>query len=101
MITVKDKIGFIQRTYEGDTPKFRFIVSKIKKVVIGKKKMSVYSDKFYALDAEELEDTTECIDTSKGLLIIEEPFILHDDEIDYYEAVCAEWNKNPPKSIFD
>lgn len=102
MITTQNKIGYIQRTYnENDVPKFKFIVSKIKKVVIGKKKVSVYSDKFRTLDAEELESNTRFIDTSKGLLIVGEPFIVKDEQIDYFNAVCDNWNRNPPKGIFD
>lgn len=101
MITPKDKIGFIQRRYdENQIPHFKFIVSKIKKVVIGKKGTRVYSDRFYPLDAEELESNTKCIDSSKGILIVSEPFIVSDDKIPYFEAVCEHWNQNPPESIF-
>lgn len=102
MITTKNKIGYIQRTYNDEkVPKFKFIVSKIKKVVIGKKKVSVYSDKFYTLDADELESNTKMINTSKGLMLVCEPFIVEDDEIDYFNDVCDNWNANPPKSIFE
>lgn len=102
MITTKNKIGYIQRRYdENNIPKFKFVVAKIKKVVIGKTKTSVYSDKFYTLDAEELESNTKCIDTSKGLLLVNEPFIVKDEEINYFNAVVDNWNETSPKGIFD
>lgn len=102
MITTKNKIGYIQRRYdENNILKFKFVIAKIKKVVIGKKKTSVYSDKFYTLDAEELESNTKCIDASKGLLLVNEPFIVKDEEIDYFNAVVDNWNENPPKDIFN
>lgn len=102
MITPKDKIGFIRRLYdEKQIPHFRFIVSKINRVIIGKKGTRIYSDKFNPLDEEEIESNTRCIDTSKGILIVNEPFIVKDEEIAYFEAVCDRWNQTPPKSIFD
>ena len=77
MITTKNKIGYIQRRYdENNVPHFKFIVAKIKRVNIGVKSTKVYTKEFYPLDLEDLESTTEMFDTSKGIIIVQEPFIL-------------------------
>lgn len=102
MITTKDRIGLIQRRYdEQGVPHFKLIHSKVKKVVIGAKKTSVYSDRFYTLDAEELESNTSFINKENGFLIVGETFILKEEDIPYYEEVCKRWNENPPKSIWE
>ena len=102
MITTKNRIGYIQRRYdENNIPHFKFIVAKIKRVNIGVKSTKVYTKEFYPLDLEDLESTTEILDTSKGIIIVQEPFILKDDEEEYFQAVVDKWNEEPPKSIFE
>lgn len=99
MITTK--IGYIQRTYdENNIPHFKFIVAKVKSVRFGAKATKVYTKEFYPLDLEDLESTTEMIDT-KGIIIVQEPFMLKDGEEKYFQSVVDKWNKEPPKSIFD
>ena len=102
MITTKNRIGYISRTYnENNIPHFKFIVAKIKRVNIGVKSTKVYTKEFYPLDLADLESTTEMIDTSKGIIIVQEPFILKDGQEEYFQAVVERWNEEPPKSIFD
>ena len=102
MITTKNRIGYISRTYsENNIPHFKFIVAKVKSVRIGAKATKVYTKEFYPLDLEDLESTTEIIDTSKGIFIVQEPFILKDGEEKYFQSVVDKWNEEPPKSIFD
>ena len=102
MITTKNRIGYIQRRYdENNVPHFKLIVAKIKRVNIGVKSTKVYTKEFYPLDLEDLESTTEMFDTSKGIIIVQEPFILKDDEEEYFQDVVDRWNEEPPKSIFD
>lgn len=102
MITTKDRIAYIRRAIVNDVPQFKLITAKIKRVNICKNKTSVYSDRFNSLDLAELESNTEIINLSKGLLLVNEPFIISKEEdIKYLEAVCDCWNKNPPKSIFN
>ena len=101
MITTKDRIGYIQIRYdENNFPHFKFIVAKIKRVNIGVKSTKVYTKEFYPIDLEVLERTTEMVDTSNGIIVVQEPFILKDNE-EYFQAVVDKWNKEPPKSIFD
>lgn len=100
-ITTENKIGYIRRTYDNDVPNFKLIIGKIKRINIGKTKTSVYSDRFYPLEIEELESNTKFIDTSKGLIVVNEPFIINDEDIDYFNEVVRIWNENPPKSIWD
>ena len=98
MITPKDTIGFIQRrTDENGKETFKFIEAKVKRVNIGKTKTTVYTKEFYPLDMEEIESNTKMIDTSKGLLLVEEPFLLKDGKADYFKAVCDYWNTNGVK----
>lgn len=93
MITTKDTIGFISRRRDADgNETFKLIEAKVKRVVIGKTKISVYTKEFYPLDAEEIESNTKMIDTSKGILLVGEPFILKDGLSDYYKAVVEHWN---------
>ena len=95
-------IGYIQRIYdENNIPHFKFIVAKVKSVRIGAKATKVYTKEFYPLDLEDLESTTKMIDTSKGIIIVQEPFILKDGEEKYFSIVVDKWNEEPPKSIFD
>ena len=102
MITTKNRIGYTQRRYdENNVPHFKFIVAKIKRVNIGVKSTKVYTKEFYPLDLEDLESTTEMIDTSKGIIIVQEPFILKEGQEEYFQAVVERWNEEPPKSIFD
>jgi len=104
MLTTQDKIGFIQRRYDDNhIPSFKFISCKINSIRISKNGTKVYTKEFRPLDLEDLESTTEMIDTSTGLIIVQEPFILkHDENLeDYFNAVVDRWNKEPPKSIFE
>lgn len=104
MITTKDRIGFIQRIYdENNVPHFKLIVSKINSIRMGARGTKIYTKEFRPLDLEDVESTTNMIDTSTGLIIVQEPFILKDGENleEYFQAVVDNWNENPPKSIFD
>lgn len=102
MITTKDKIGYIRRTTD-ETGKqhFKYTESKIKKVVIGKKKISVYSDGFYTLDAEELESATKIFDIDKGILLVNEPFITNEELAEWCQKNVNYWNEHGAKSIWD
>ena len=100
MITTK--IGYIQRIYdENNIPHFKFIVAKVKSVRFTLKSTKIYTKEFYPLALEDLESTTKMIDTSNGIFIVQEPFILKDGEEKYFQSVVDKWNEEPPKSIFD
>ena len=102
MITTKDKIGFIQRrTDENGKQTFEYIESKIKRVVIGKRKTAVYSDKFYPLEIEELERNTEIFDKQNGILIVGEPFITNKELAEWCQKNVDYWNKHGARSIWD
>ena len=75
MITPKDKIGYIRRATVNGKEQFKFIEAKAESVRIGKRGTSVYTDKFYALDAEEIESNTSMISKGSGLMLVNEPFI--------------------------
>ncbi|MPM00571.1 hypothetical protein SDC9_46798 [bioreactor metagenome] len=100
-ITPKDKIGYISRSRDKDGKEhFRFIESKIKKVVVGKTKTSVYSDHFYTLDADEIISNTEII--SKGnLMLVTEPFITTDEYSEHCRKVVEYWNEHGAKGLLD
>lgn len=100
MITSKDKIGYIlRRTTVDGKEHFNFIESKIKSVRIGKTKTSVYSDKFYTLDAEDIEFNTEIMSNGNGLIIVNEPFITNDELSEHCRQVVEHWNKYGAKSF--
>lgn len=100
-ITPKDKIGYISRRKdENGKEVFKFIESKIKKVIVGKTKTSVYSDKFNVLDAEEIISNTEIIN-GNNLMLVTEPFITSDAYSERCMKTVDYWNEHGTKSIFD
>ena len=100
MITTKDRIGYIRRQEHLDgTTSFKFIEAKIKSVRIGKKQTSVYSDKFYALDAEELESNTEIMSRNSTLILVEEPFITNDALSERLQRVVDHWNEHGAETM--
>ena len=44
------------------------------------------------LDAEEIEGNTKMIDEGKGILLVNEPFLLKEGDSNYYKAVVDHWN---------
>ena len=101
-ITIEDKIGYISRSKDSnDKENFRFIEAKIKKIVVGKTKTSIYSDKFYALDADEIESNTKILHKNNELMLVEEPFITSPEYSDHCCKVIDYWNEHGAKSILD
>ena len=101
MITPKDKIGYIRRATVDGKEQFKFIEAKVKSVRIGKKGTSVYTDKFYALDAEEIEFNTSMIGNGSGLMLVNEPFITTDEYSEHCRKTVDYWNAHGAKSILD
>lgn len=100
MITTKDKIGYIRRQENPDgTTTFKLIEAKIKSVRIGKKGTSVYSDRFRALDAEELEDNTEIMSGNSMLVLVGEPFITNEEMSERLKKVVGHWNKHGAETL--
>lgn len=100
MITTKDRIGYIRRQEHLDgTTSFKFIEAKIKSVRIGKKQTSVYSDKFYALDAEELESNTEIMSGNSTIVLVGEPFITNDALSERLQMVVDHWNEHGAETL--
>ncbi|MBQ2269724.1 MAG: hypothetical protein II338_05735 [Bacteroidaceae bacterium] len=101
MITPKDKVGYIQRRTVDGKEQFKFIEAKVKSVRIGKKGTSVYTDKFYALDAEEIEFNTEMINGPSGLMLVNEPFVTTAEYSEHCRKVVEHWNEHGAVSILD
>lgn len=100
MITTKDRIGYIRRQENPDgTTTFKFYEAKIKSVRIGKKGTSVYSDRFRALDAEELESNTEIMSGDSQLVLVGDPFITNDSMSERLQKVVAHWNKHGAETL--
>lgn len=100
MITAKDKIGYIRRQENPDgTTTFKLIEAKIKSVRIGKKGTSVYSDRFRALDAEELESNTEIMSGNSQLVLVGEPFIMKDAMSAHLKKVVDYWNRHGAETL--
>lgn len=101
MITPKDKIGYIRRATVDGKEQFKFIEAKIKSVRVGKKQTSVYTDKFYALDSEEIEFNTEMIGKGSGIMLVNEPFITNDEYSEHCRKTVDYWNIHGARSILD
>ena len=102
MITTKDKIGYISRRFDRKTGKesFKFIESKIKKVVYGKIKNSIYTDRFYSLDLEDVESNTKMI-TNNQIMLVGEPFVTNPKYSEHCRKVVEYWNVHGARDIFD
>ena len=101
MITPKDKIGYIRRATVDGKEQFKFVEAKVKSVRIGKKGTSVYTDKFYALDAEEIEFNTSMIGKDSKIMLVNEPFITTDEYSERCRKAVDYWNAHGAKSILD
>ena len=100
MITTKDKIGYIRRQVNPDgTTTFKLIEAKIKSVRIGKKGTSVYSDRFRALDAEELEENAELMSDTSRIILVDEPFVMNDEMSERLQKVVEHWNKHGAETL--
>ena len=100
MNTAKDKIGYIRRQENPDgTTTFKLIEAKIKSVRIGKKQISVYSDKFYALDLEELESNTELMDDTSRVILVNEPFVMNDEMYERLKKVVDHLNEHGAETL--
>lgn len=101
MITTKDRIGYIRRQeYPDGKTEFKFIEAKITSVRIGKKGTSVYSDRFRALDAEELESNTEIMSGNSRLVLVGEPFITNEALSERLQKVVEHWNQHGAETLF-
>ena len=103
MITTKDKIGYISRSTssEGGKETFRFIEAKIKKITLGKTKNSIYTDKFYTLNLEDVESNTEMISGNSKLALVGEPFVTTPEYSEHCKKLVEYWNEHGSKSILD
>ena len=100
-ITPKDKIGYISRGKdENGKEVFKFIETSIRKIVIGMTKTSVYTDRFHALDADEVISNTEMISDMK-LMLVTEPFITNEDYSEHCRKTVDYWNEHGARSAFD
>lgn len=100
MITTKDRIGYIRRQDNPNgTTTFKLIEAKIKSVRIGKKRTSVYSDRFRALDAEELEENTELMADNSELILVNEPFVMNDEMSVLLKKIVEHWNKHGAETL--
>lgn len=94
MIQLSDKIGYIQHYLSPD--RFKYIEANITRINIGKKRTSVYSNRFNALDMEELESNTRFAQNGlkNGYVMVQEPFIT-DNEL---REQCLRWCENTNNS---
>lgn len=93
MIQLSDKIGYIQHYLSPD--RFKYIEANITRINIGKKRTSVYSNRFNALDMEELESNTRFAQSGlkNGYIMVQEPFITSEALKAQAERWCEETNK--------
>lgn len=75
--------------------------TKVKRVVIGKTKTSVYSDRFRPLDAEEIESNTNIMLNSTGLIIVNEPFVTSPELTEKCKKTVDYWNEHRAKGVLD
>lgn len=101
MISPKDKIGYIRRTeYADGHTEFKFVESKIKLLRIRKDGgVSVYSNRFRALDMAELEENTKIMADHSGLVLVEEPFIAYEALAERMKKVVDHWNVHGAETL--
>lgn len=101
MVGRKDKIGYIRRTeYADGHTEFKYIESKIRQLRIRKDGgVSVYSDRFRALDMAELEDNAQIMADHSGLVLVNEPFITSDELSERLKKVVDHWNVHGAETL--
>ena len=101
MIGRTDKIGYIRRTeYEDGHTEFKYIEAKIKQLRIRKDGgVSVYSDRFLALDMAELEDNAQIMADHSGLVLVGEPFITNEELSEHLQKVVDHWNVHGAETL--
>ena len=95
--TNKKTIGYIRRWEEDGKERFKFIEGKVKSIRYGKKKNSVYSDKFYTLDLEELESNTKML--GEKIMLVNEPFFTNEKYSEHCRRVVEYWNEHGATDI--
>ena len=102
MITPNDTIGYIRKLLIDGKEQYEYIEAKIKSVRIGKKGTKVYTDKFCALDAEDIEFNTEWMnETAPRLILVQETFITSTELAERCRQNVAYWNENGARSVWD
>lgn len=101
-ITPNDKIGYIRKSQDKNGKDiFTFIEAKIKKIVVGKNRTSVYSDKLYALNADELISNTKIVNNKYGIMFVGEPFITTKEYSERCRKTIEYWNIHGAEKYFD
>jgi hypothetical protein len=97
-----ESVGMIQRVIcdkDGKGPYWRLVESPIREIKENKTGKHVKTkDRFYTLDAEEIEDTTETIENAEGYIIVHEPFLLTKRARIIAERWVKWANENPDKA---
>ena len=101
MITPEDRIGYIYTTEIDGKTQYKYFEAKIIRINIGKRKISVYSDKFYALDAEELEEDTKYLIENRDVVMVRTPFITNEELANRCILNCEIWNERGARSIWE
>lgn len=106
MITHATKIGYISSYKNSETGKetYEFIEAKTKRINVGKRITSIHTDKFRALDIEEIESNTDLILNCEIMLVnepfimlVNEPFITNDEYSEHCRKTVECWNKHGAK----
>lgn len=100
--TTKDMVGYIVRRRDADGKEtFKFVEAKIKKIVNGKTKISVYTDRFRVLDAEEIESNMQILHRGNNIMLVGEPFITSSDYSEHCRKTVDYWNEHGAESILN
>ena len=102
MIKLTDRIGYIHRLdfFDGHT-RFRYVEAKIKALRPRKDGgVSIDTDRFRALDMEDVEQNTEIMKKNSKLILVNEPFVTDDEFAKRFREVVDYWNKNGAETAF-
>ncbi len=101
MITPATKIGYISSSKdEAGKETYEFIEAKIKRINVGKRITSIHTNKFHALDIEDIESNTKII-TEHKIMLVNEPFITNDEYSERCRKTVKYWNEHGALSIIE
>lgn len=101
--TIGLNIGMLQKVLsdkDGNGPYWRLIESPIREIKINRNGKKIKTkDRFYTLDAKEIEENTKELEEANGYILTETPFLLT-DELRIKANRWIEWaNQNMDKAV--
>lgn len=91
--------GLYKKTLPDGSQRWELVETKVTKIVSNSRGTKCYSKRFYPLDVEDVETTTQQMEHAEGYVLTREPMLLTDT----VRKKCERWvewaNTNPNKAV--